>query len=374
MNRRILASVAATAVVIAAAAMSFGCRSRTPPETKSTAATKTWTLSKTADGQPDLQGTWNWASLTPLERRPELAGKAFLTEEEAAEIEGKHARLRGRPNPRNFDEIDEIAKQEGDAEVQSPRDGVGASLGAHSLFAYERRIFYDDGRKVVSTRRTSLVIDPPDGRIPALIPEARKRVAAAAEYKKLHGFDGPEGRPLHERCIMPANSPPFSSYAQNNIVQIFQTPGYVMLLTEMVHTVRVIPLDGRPYGNIRQWLGVSRGRWEGNTLIVETRNFKTAGPNFHGASENLELVERFTRAADDTLIYEYTMNDPTTWTKPWTAQLSLTKEQGPRAVIYEYACHEGNHAMEGMLSAARADERAGRVPTDNPTRDDAPKE
>jgi hypothetical protein len=138
--------------------------------------------------------------------------------------------------------------------------------------------------------------------------------------------------------------------------------------------VRVIPLDGRPYGNIRQWLGVSRGRWEGNTLIVDTRNFKTAGPNFHGASENLQLVERFTRVADDTLIYEYTMNDPATWTKPWTAQLSLTKEQGPRAVIYEYACHEGNHAMEGMLSAARADERAGRVPTDNPTRGDAPKE
>ena len=240
--------------------------------------------------------------------------------------------------------------------------GSPASAGVGSY----NEVWFDRGTKVAGGRRTSLIVDPPDGRVPPLTPEAQKRMDAAREYFKIHPADGPEDRPLPERCLVwPTAGPPMLPGPYNNNYQIFQTKDYVTILVEMIHDVRIIPLDGRPHlpSNIRQWLGDARGHWEGNTLVVETTNFtnKTSDisrglqrPTFRGTDENLRLTERFTRADAHTLLYEFTVNDPTAFTKPWTAQIPMSKFAGP---LYEYACHEGNYAMSGILNGARAEEK-----------------
>jgi len=209
-------------------------------------------------------------------------------------------------------------------------------------------------------------VDPPDGRIPPLTPEAQKRVDAEVAHATLHPADGPEDRPLAERCILwPTAGPPMLPGAYNNNYQIVQAPGYVAILVEMIHDVRIIQLDAQPHlpPNVRQWMGDSRGHWEGNTLVVETTNFTnktgdlSAGmqrATFRGSDENMRLIERFTRVDPDTILYEFTVDDPTAFTKPWTAQIPMTKIPGP---ILEYACHEGNYAMSGVLSGARAEEK-----------------
>jgi hypothetical protein len=241
------------------------------------AAAKPWTPPKTADGQPDLQGVWNTATITPFERPADLAGKEFFTAEEAAAYE----------------------KQVLDQNNADRRDGgAAADVGR----AYNE--FWRDRGRPVSTRRTSLIVDPPDGRIPPLTPQAQTRAAARAEYRKLHPADGPEDRPLAERCLLwAAAGPPMLPVGYNSNYQIVQSPGYVVILIEMIHDARIIPLDGRPHlpSGVRQWLRDSRGRWEGNTLVVETTNFsdKTA---FRGASENMRLVERFSRISDETIL------------------------------------------------------------------------
>jgi hypothetical protein len=290
---------------------------------------KTWTSPRTAWGDPDLQGIWDFRTLTPLERPREFAGKEFLTEEEAAELERQAAqRPDGRPP--------------GD-----PREAPSV----HPPF------WLDYGKNVIGTRRTSLLVDPPDGRVPALTPEAQKRAAARAEARRGRGpADSWEDRSLFERCItrgLPAGMLP-AGY--NNNVQIFQSPGYAVILLEMIHDARIVPLDGRPHlqQNIRQWLGDSRGRWEGDTLVVETTNFSDK-TNFRGSGANLHLVERFTRVDGGTIDYQFTASDPTTWARPWTVAFPLTKSDGP---IYEYACHEGNYGLAGILRGARSEERA----------------
>jgi hypothetical protein len=284
---------------------------------------------RTPDGQPDLQGLWNFATVTPLQRPSELAGKDVLTDEEVAAVETVAAQGR----------ID-----------RAPREG---DPGAYNQF------WFDRGTKVIGTRRSSLIVDPPDGRLPPLTPEAQKRATARTEAGRRPAA-GPEDRNLGERCIMGFNAgPPMIPSAYNNIVQLLQTPQYVVILNEMVHNARIVPLDGRPRGTIRQWSGDSRGRWEGNTLVVETTNFRNEGvgllPLQSAGDGNLNVVERFTRADADTLLYEFTVNDPTVWTKPWTAAVPMTKSQEP---MYEYACHEGNYGMFGILAGARADEKA----------------
>lgn len=292
-----------------------------------------WTPPKTADGQPDLQGIWTNATITPLERPAEFAGKAFLTAQEAADYE---KRLRQTTN---------ADRRDGSAEADVGR-------------AYNDA-WYDRGTKVVGTRRTSLIIDPPDGKIPPLTPEAQKKQAALREAAQGHQFDGPENRPLTERCLLwPTAGPPMLSGPYNNNYQIVQTPGYVMILVEMIHDARIIPLDGSPHlrKSVRQWKGDPRGHWEGNTLVVDTTNF-TDKTRFRGADENLHLTERFTRVDADTILYEFTVDDPTAFTKPWTAQVPMRKTKGP---IFEYACHEGNYAMTGMLAGAREEEKAGK--------------
>jgi hypothetical protein len=289
-----------------------------------------WAPPKTADGKPDLSGIWTNVTLTPLERPADLAGKASFTPAEAVAYEKKM-----------------VAQNNADR-----RDGPAQ---ADVSRAYNDA-WWDRGTKVVSTLHTSLIIDPPDGKVPPLTPEAQKRLDASRAEARLHPSDGPEDRLLSERCInWPTAGPPMLPSFYNNNYQIYQGPGYVAIDIEMIHDVRVIPTDGRPHlpSNIRQWLGDPRGHWEGNTLIVETTNF-TDKTRFRGSTENMRLIEKFTRVDPDTILYEFTVDDPQTFTKPWTAQIPMHRTPGP---IYEYACHEGNYAMTGILGGARAAEK-----------------
>jgi hypothetical protein len=292
-------------------------------------AAKNWTGPHTPDGQPDLQGLWTNATITPLERPKELTGKEKFTEQEAAEYEKRV--------------LEETNKDRRDG---SPEADVGRAYND---------AWWDRGTKVVPTLRTSIVVDPPDGKVPALTAEAQKAASArAAVLQRLPA--GPEDRGLPERCILwPTAGPPMLPSAYNNNYQILQTPGYVVIFIEMIHDVRIIPLDGRPHlpGHIRQWMGDPRGHWEGNTLVVDTTNFSGKNP-FRGSDGNLHLIERFTRIDPDTILYRFTVDDPTAFTKPWTGEAPMTKTPGP---LYEYACHEGNYAMTNILSGARAEEK-----------------
>ena len=284
-------------------------------------------IPRTPDGQPDLQGVWNFSTATPMERPEELAGKETLTPEEAAEWEANLA-----------------VEREG---LESERDDaplefrVGYSLG----------IWFEWGDSLAE-QRTSLVVDPPDGRIPAV----RPMVAAQRELTRLlraRHAHGPEDRGISERCLLGFNSgPPMTPSAYNNNVQIFQSEDHVAILNEMVHNARIVPLDNRPHlpAGLRQWVGDSRASWEGDTLVVTTRNF-LAETSLGDSSASTHLVERFTRVDADRLLYEFTVSDPTTWSGPWTAQVLMTPSDQP---LYEYACHEGNYSMASSLSGARA--------------------
>ena len=281
-----------------------------------------WTPPLTIDGQPDLQGTWNFGSNVPLERPDKLGTKEFYTPQEAAENLKK-----------GF---------QGDRAVTG---GAHYDLAQFGLDPSQARY--------PPNLRTSLIVGP-EGKIPDETPEAQQRDAADAAAQKGHEFDGPENRPLGERCILfPTVGPPMLPFAYNNNLQIFQSAGYVAILQEIVHDVRVIPIDGRPHlpPSIRQWRGDSRGHWEGNTLVVDTTNFTSKGAFFASATESLHVIERFTRTAEDTLLYEFTVEDPATWVKPWTAQLPMMKESNR---IFEFACHEGNYGMANTLSEVRA--------------------
>jgi len=256
-------------VVTAALLAAFPASSQTPlAATKVQTANTRWTVPRTADGQPDLQGVWTNTTITPLERPAELGTKAFFTPEEAAQYEKKT-----------------VASQTGDRRDGGPEVDVGRSYN---------EFWRDRGTKVVGDRRTSLVVDPPDGRVPALTPEAQKRVSETAAMMRAHSTDGPEYRNLWERCL--TRGLPMLPGPYNNDFQIVQAPGYVAILHEMIHDVRIIPLDGRPHvtQNIRQWMGDGRGHWEGDTLVVETTNFSEK-TNFRGANANMHLIERFTR-------------------------------------------------------------------------------
>ena len=282
---------------------------------------------------PDLQGVWDFRTITPLQRPEDLGDKAFLTEEEAAQREqgavDRAVRLWAR---------------------DARRTEAGGNVGGYNNF------WMDPGTNVIGTRRTSLIIDPPNGRFPALTDagQARQRadrgsftVESPTTYTDLNTYD---------RCIQGFNAgPPIAPGGYNQNVQIFQTQDHLVMMTEMVHTVRVIPLDGRPHlgAGVSQWSGDSRGHWEGDTLVVEGTNFAQKR-NWRGSTNEMTLVERFRRVDDTTLEYEYTVMDPETWTAPWTVNLPM--RLNPEA-MFEYACHEGNYSMEAMLGGARAEER-----------------
>ena len=292
------------------------------------ASAQTGDAPRTPWGKPDLGGVWDFATLTPMERPAEYAGKERLTEEDVANIVAQSAK---------FTEF---------LSEQGPTRGTGT---------YDE-FWFDFGSDVSADRRTSLVIDPPNGRIPDLTPPARERMAARRAYLRDHPADSWEDRNLAERCLVGFNiGPPMAPSAYNNVMQLFQTEDHVVILNEMVHDARVVPLDGRDHldAGIRQWLGNSRGYWDGDTLVVETANFRDE-TNFRGVTRDLRLVERFTRAAANTLLYGFTVTDPRTFVRPWTAEVPMALSPNP---TYEYACHEGNYGLEGILAGTRAEER-----------------
>ena len=327
MRDRFLSSVSILAVVIASVVVvsaTLAGQAPTPP--------------RTAWGTPDLQGVWDFRTLTPLERPKELAGKPFLTAAEAAVFE-----------ERRLLEIGALDEKE-------PADIVGNY----------NQFWFDRGTTVVGTRRTSLILDPPDGRLPPLTPEAQRRVhspeAEQLALMRRGNTDTYVDLDPGDRCIQHImTGPPIGSGGYNQNMQLFQTPGYVAILSEQIHDTRMIPLDGRPHvGPLnRQWLGDARGRWEGDTLIVETTNFNGkhdhAGRPLLTTTEHMSVVERFTRVDAENLLYEYTVTDLATWVRPWTAQLPMKRNP---ARMYEYACHEGNYSMEVRLAGARALEKA----------------
>lgn len=296
-------------------------------------------LPRTSDGHPLLEGIWNSASLTPLQRPAGLGTKEFYTPGEAATYEKKRIEEANRD------------RRDGPAEAD-----VGRSYN---------ELFYDRGTKLARTLRTSLIVDPPDGRIPPMTPEARARFQADQKYFAAHPADGPEDRPLPDRCLMFSQSgPPMIPGNYNNNYQIVQSPNSVAILAEMGNQVRVIPLDGHPPlpGTVQEWMGESRGHWEGDTLVVETSNFRFNERSRFGVQyengltdQNLRITERFTRSAPDSITYRATINDPTVYTRPWTFEVILERAEGP---LYEYACHEGNYGLAGVLAGARAEEKA----------------
>ena len=313
-------------------------------------STDTTAPPRTPWGHPDLQGIWNNSTLTPLQRPEELAGKEFLTEEEAASLEqetiDRNERLLYRPPE----------KTTAGGNVDSRADGTPG---------FYNNLWLDRGTTVVPTRRTSLIVDPPDGRLPSLTPEAHKRVTSP-EAQRL--ADVRRGRrpassweelDLSDRCIWYRGIPSFPT-GYNNNYHIVQTPDYVAIIQEHIHDVRFIPLDGRPHvaQTIRQYGGDSRGRWEDDTLVVETTVFnnKAIIRGFNGhLSEALHVVERFTRVGADLIDYQFLVDDPETWTRPWQGSLPMTRTEGP---MFEYACHEGNYGLYNILAGSRAEEKA----------------
>jgi len=279
---------------------------------------------RTAWGDPDLQGQWNSQTSTPLERplSGAQAGKETLTDEEAESLEVEHLANGDRP----------------------PSAG---DPGTYNSF------WFDRGKGL---KRTSLILDPPDGRVPAYTPATEQRIAAErAERAKRGPADSYADLPPWTRCITRGWNGIGSNYSSNT--QIFQSPGYVVILQELIHEPRIIPLDGReglPAG-VKQWLGVSRGRWEGDTLVVETRNFDPRS-SYRGSSPELVLTERYTRAAADAIDYRFTMHDPAVYVKDWTVGRPMRREAG-KLTVFEYACHEGNIAMTGILAGARREEK-----------------
>ena len=294
---------------------------------------------RTPDGQPDISGTFTFRTLTPLQRPTAFGDNETLSEEEAAEFEQAE---RTRLNRDLFD-----------PETGAPSAGYQPRAQGGVLSYNE--FWYERGVELTSDKRTALIVDPPDGRLPPQTPEARQANLDAQTDRAEHRYDSYENRSLFDRCIMGFNSgPPMTSSAYNNNVQIFQTPGYVTILNEMVHNARIIPLDGRDHVDLPLYAGSSRGHWEGNTLVVETTNFR--GGQSRGSGPNMDLVERFTRIDPDTVAYEFTVIDETVYTRPWTAMMPLRRIEGP---LYEYACHEGNIGMYGILAGARVQEAKG---------------
>ena len=297
-------------------------------------ASDPWVPKRTEWGDPDLQGIWTTDSEfnVPVERPREFGTRAVLSEEEVA------ARVR---------EAERRARDD-KAERRQLREDQTGDGPEH---------WYEQGK--IASRRTSLIIDPPDGRIPPLTPAGEQRVKAErAKGSFSNGpWNGPEDLDLRDRCITRGVPNTWFPSAYNNGFQIVQAPGYVAIYPERLHEARVIPLDGRPHigRGVRQWIGDSRGRWEGDTLVVEVTNFSEKS-HFRGAAENLRVVERYKRVDADTVTVEFTVEDPTTWTRPWTAMLTAKKDPSYWQV-FEYACHEGNYGMFNILSGARAQER-----------------
>jgi hypothetical protein len=304
-------------------------------------AGQAWKAPRTADGHPDFQGVWANNTVTPLQRPKQWEGKTRLTEAEIAELQTFAAQIVENDGDAQFGDgfilavLNKIAKP----------GSYDPATGNYNQFWVVARDWHD--------RRTALITDPADGKLPPMTPEAQMRRAREVEHRRAHAFEDPEVFPLGERCVnfgVPRLQAGYNSY-----IQVIQSPGYVTILSEMAHDARIIPLDGRPHADarIRPWNGDSRARWDGDTLVIDTTNFSPKS-DFMGSHENLHLTERFRRPSADILEYEITVDDPTTWTRPWTAMIPLKHKD---ELIYEYACHEGNEAIPDMLRGHRFEER-----------------
>jgi hypothetical protein len=286
-------------------------------------------IPRTSWGDPDLQGVWDYRTITPLERRPELGDREFYTDDEVAQLEGRAARRMDAP----------------------PDPNAPANL-VHAQY------LTDPGRRVDDAHRTSLIVDPPNGKMPPLTPAALERQAAAraanAGARSGGKADSYRDRTLLERCITRGLPGAILPGLYNNNIRISQSPGFVAIVHEMVHETRVVPLDGSPYTGLRGYMGESRGHWEGDTLVVETRNFNGKA-GFRGSGENLTMTERYTRVAPNKIDFQLTFDDDTQWTQPWTVAYSMHPAEGE---LYEYACHEGNYGLRNILENARDEERA----------------
>jgi hypothetical protein len=333
---RVLPSITHVAIPVA---LLTGLLASSPVAAQTADTGEDWVPPRTADGQPDLQGLWNNTTITPFERRP--GQPEFLTEEEAAAAERGALERRARANAPSTPRTEPLP--------------VGANPGSVNQFWFGPRF------QIVGSRRTSLVIDPPDGRVP-LRPEAEAR----RDYLVEHRADTVENMSVYSRCITRGVPGTMFPQAYNNGYQIMQVPGYVVIRAEMMH-VRIIPLDGASHvdGKIRGWMGDSRGHWEGDTLVVETTNFDPKGwissnasaGRMHAVpqSDALRVVERFTRIDENTINWQTTIEDPDVYTAPWTVEVPFRRE--PEYIIYEYACHEGNHAIDGVMGGARVVEQ-----------------
>ncbi|HTA45911.1 MAG TPA: hypothetical protein VK789_25875 [Bryobacteraceae bacterium] len=292
-----------------------------------------WTPPRTTDGRPDLQGIWSNAALTPFERPTELEGKEFFTEAEAAEF------------TRAF-----LDRANRDRRGATPQEDVEGSYN---------EVWIDRGTKIFPNFRTSIVVDPANGRVPPLTTTAREAAAARAAVQQRRP-EGPEDLELWTRCILARTSgPPMIPGAYNNNYQFVQTRDTIAIDSEMIHDVRIIPLDRRPHisSDIRLWMGSSVGHWEGETLVVDTTNFTDKTP-FHGSDRNLHVIERFTLTGPDTIRYRFTIDDATAFTRMWTGETIMSRARGP---LYEYACHETNYSLRDILAGARAEEKHGRL-------------
>ena len=338
MGKRLLLSMCSSAVLayLGVAVVSAGGQGQTktpaPAASKASphraAAQRQWKTPRTAWGDPDLQGTWNNGTITPLERQRGVGEKELLSRDEEEEV-NQQSDTRATPEQRPTNAAQDLE------------------------LAYDQ-VWWDRG---LSIGRTSLIVDPKDGRLPALTPAGQKLLDARAEARSGRGaFDSWIDRPLQERCILYHGVPPLPT-GYNNNYEITQAPGYVAILHEEIHEVRLIPTDGRPHAgsDIRQWMGDSRGRWEGDTLVVETTNFRDdATFRFPVDSSTLRVIERFRRVAPDAIDYQFTVDNPSFYSQQWTATLPMRKTDG---LIYEYACHEGNYAIVNVLGGHRAEER-----------------
>ena len=367
MRIRLLALAGGTALTIAGVwILPASLAGQTPRVSGLTTPKVAADVPRTADGKPDMQGFWNAATLTPLERDPRFGDRAWITPEEAEKAEREEAVRRERlSQPSRGDRTAPPVGGDGSR-------GAAGNVGGYNNFWIDRG---DDMMMVDGQFRTSIVVDPPNGRVPQLLPEAVKRNEAArrggviaptsdaqenAETREVGSYDDPEIRPLGERCIMGFGStsgPPALPVLYNNIKQIVQAPNHVMVLNEMVHDARSIRLGGQPAPpEMRKWMGDSVGRWEGDTLVVVTTNFNNK-TRFRGSSQNLKVTERFTRVSKDHLLYQFTVEDPTTWPRPWSGEYTWVRSEEP---VYEYACHEHNYALQGILKGERLLESEGR--------------
>ena len=318
MKQRRIVTLGVLAAIVAVAALA-------PPATAQDGPRTAW-------GAPDVQGVWDFRTITPLQRPERYGDREFLTQEEAATLEQGAV-----------DRDEELLL------AAARRTEAGGNVGAYNNF------WMDRGTRTIETRRTSLIVDPPNGRMPEMSEAGQARAAERREYRAEHPADSWLDRSTFDRCILGFNTgPPMTPGGYNQNMQVFQTENAVVILNEMVHDSRIVPIDDAPRTGIESWTGESRGHWEGDTLVIETDNF-TDKTRWRGSSENMTLVERLTRQDEETLVYTFTVTDPDTWVQPWTAEIPMRRGDQP---LYEYACHEGNYSMEGILSGARADERA----------------